>query len=140
MVYPFILYSQLDQFLRYVSLDPMGAELSRLQTVRTEMTWLIVLLQVVFMSTVFLISIFTSHRIAGPLYKLNQFFIRMRTGGLGGQIVFRKADHFGELADNYNAMINSIDKRILQAIDSLEANKSDQALGILRDLRKNQPG
>jgi methyl-accepting chemotaxis protein len=135
LIYPWIIYNQLEQFLRYVALDPLGPQLSKLQSIRSEMLGLIVTLQVVFMLTISVVSVILSHRIAGPLYKLSQFFSKVTQGSIAERLTFRKADHFQELASDYNEMMDALEERIAQACQSIESGNPDEALKKLKALR-----
>ncbi len=60
-----------------------------------------------------------SHRVAGPLYKLTQFFQLAKQGDLHTELYFREKDHFKEIADEYNQMITAIRSRQEKAIAEL---------------------
>lgn len=121
LVYPLIIQSLFDYFIRYLSADPNGPELTALQGVRQEMLILLVIMQVVFLIVTFLISIFLSHRIAGPIYKLGLFFQSARSGGaeaLAKKLSFRKNDHFQEIAAQYNEVMGSIAAREQRCVEA----------------------
>jgi methyl-accepting chemotaxis protein len=111
-VYPLIVYSMFDYFIRYLSRDPNGPSVVALQDLRDQVIWLLVALQGVFIFVTFLLSIFMSHRIAGPLYKLSRFFAMAREGNLKEELFFREKDHFQELAQDYNDTLKSIRARL----------------------------
>jgi sensor histidine kinase YesM len=127
-VYPLILTSLFDQLIRYAALDPHGPALEQLKQGRQDVLWLLVFLQLSFLGITFLISIFTSHRIAGPLYKLDKFMREAASGHPQPKIQFRKNDHFENLAESYNAMMATLlsskssgtSPRQAQAIQQLE--------------------
>jgi methyl-accepting chemotaxis protein len=142
LVYPWIIHTIFSEYIRNLSLDPMGPELTRLQSYRSDMTTLLVLLQLAFLAITFAVSIFVSHRIAGPLYKLRKFMIEASSGNLTQRLRFRQADHFQELADTYNEMMDRVGGSFLrsqeqmdEAIKQLEAGKTDQALTALKQAR-----
>jgi|GEM_PF-1491864 len=58
------------------------------------------------------LSLFASHRIAGPIFRLNKSLKKFATGHFGERIQFRKQDYFQEVAENFNTMAESIEKRI----------------------------
>ena len=86
--------------------------IAALHQTRGELVWLLILLQVLFLGITLLISIFVSHRIAGPLYKLNRYLKEAATGNLQGDLQFRKSDHFKELAESYNEMVNHVQEKL----------------------------
>lgn len=51
----------------------------------------------------FFICIFFSHKIAGPLYKLQKHLKLVRDGENPGDLSFRKGDYFQEIATDINA-------------------------------------
>ena len=63
----------------------------------------------------FIICIFFSHKVAGPLYKLNQYLLKIANDEHVDEIRFRKGDYFPELADSFN---NAVEK--LQEIREYE--------------------
>jgi methyl-accepting chemotaxis protein len=77
-------------------------------------------MQVILLSLTFLISIFMSHKIAGPLYKLNQFFREAKAGNLDQVLFFRNRDYFQELVPEYNGMMESIRNRMKQKTTGIE--------------------
>ena len=127
LMYPLIIYNLFDYFMRYLVTDPMGPAVSSLAMTRKDILWLLILLQILFLTVTFLISIFISHRIAGPVYKLRKFLADAIAGNKTDKLVFRKDDHFQELADDYNKLLAHFEMAgrkkhdsILTAITSIE--------------------
>ncbi len=133
-----------------MSIDPRGPSLVALQEVRKQMMWLLILLQGLFLAITFIISVFLSHRIAGPIYKLRKH-IEMAKRGIFEVVRFREKDHFKELAEDFNdlsAAIKSSQKdtqsaathHIERALEKLAGNAGnaevqkelEQALNTLR--------
>jgi len=61
---------------------------------------------------VIVVTLFISHKIAGPLYRLEQGFTAVIEGDLEHRIHFRKKDQVGVLADRFNEMTESIQRRL----------------------------
>lgn len=115
----------------------MGPNLATLKAIRDDLTSFLVLMQVVFISTLLVLSVFVSHRIAGPLYKLKKFMEGAKDGDLSEELGFRKADYFHELSGSYNGLRETLLKdraRLAEAIDYLEKGEKDPALKILKTL------
>jgi methyl-accepting chemotaxis protein len=110
LFYPMLFQTLFDNFMRYLSLDPMGPPVQELKARRSELIVLLVAMQVLFAGITFLISIFVSHRIAGPLYKLKKSFREANAAGFPS-VRFRKSDHFHDLADAYNQMAEQVRSR-----------------------------
>src|SRR5690606_17371712 len=86
---------------------------------RQDMLFWLMLMQVCFMLMTFLMSLFMSHRIAGPIFKLSKSLNGLRNGSLA-PIGFRKHDHFQEVATDYNFMIESVSDQISASRAHLE--------------------
>lgn len=129
VTYPMIIYElfeMMGRLLTKLAVDPTLGE--QLLSKKSDVIGLLVLLQVAVMSVMFLVSIFLSHRIAGPIYKLSRSMELARDGKLDGPIYFRKNDHFQELAELFNSLLarwtdrlKARDSGIQMAIKSLES-------------------
>jgi nitrogen fixation/metabolism regulation signal transduction histidine kinase len=72
-------------------------------------------MEIVFIVTAIIVAIFIiaygvflSHRVAGPLYRMNRY-LEENTGKVNpGELRFRKGDYFPELAENFNNYIKYI--------------------------------
>lgn len=111
-VYPLIISNLLNYFISYLAADPLGPGLAMLEKTRAESFQLLLLMQGVLIGFAFLISIFMSHRIAGPLYKLRNYFIDAKNGNLDKILVFRKNDYFSEMVPAYNEMMAEIQNQL----------------------------
>jgi len=89
--------------------DPRGPEVAQVLAAKHELFRSLYFIEAGFVLLVFVLSVFVSHRIAGPLYKLNRY---MRDGAKNGRLLgdlhFRSGDHFRELAESYNAMASAV--------------------------------
>lgn len=57
-------------------------------------------------------SIYLTHKLAGPLFKIKQYFDSLRAGDLTLRIRFRKSDEIRDLAPPFNEMASSLDTSI----------------------------
>lgn len=146
LIYPLIIYNLFDFFLQSATVDPHGPELAKINDIRGEMIRMLALLQVLFLSVTFMVSIFVSHRIAGPLYKLQQFFKAATQGDLKSSLSFRKADHFQELALSYNEMMDEVRHKFSEAESHIQKalaggpesqQEMQKALEAIREIRQN---
>jgi len=122
VTYPLIifeLFEMMGRLLTKLAVDPTIGQ--QILSKKTEVTALLVLLQLAVMSVMFLVSIFLSHRIAGPIYKLSKSMELARDGKLEGPIYFRKNDHFQEVADLFNALLDRWNRRLRARDQSIEA-------------------
>lgn len=90
-----------------------------------------------------LIALFTSHKIAGPLYRLERDIKEVSSGNLQMRFSLRKSDEMKSLADGLNAMVDALKddviniKKASSEIEaSLNANNIESARSKLNDLKK----
>jgi len=105
--YPFIVYEILNSILvRYVNKIP---ELAK-DIPRAKETLLLNLLiwQAIITILIFIICIFFSHKVAGPIYKLSKFLKDVKDGQNPGKLFFRNGDYFQEVAEDYNGAFKYI--------------------------------
>ena len=122
MIYPVIIYKLFDIFVRYIVVDVTGPAITTFETTKAQMLWLLIFLQALFLFVTFLISIYMSHRIAGPLYKLGKFLQEIKNGNFSQELKFRKGDHFLDLALDFNEMMDSVRAKL-----SEQSSKAKQA-------------
>jgi len=145
IIYPLLIYQLYEWFHRYLSADPHGPAIPAIQESRHEIIFWLIMMQVFFMTMTFLLSLFLSHRIAGPVYKIRKAMHDARNGNMA-TIFFRKADHFKELASEYNLLVESIqdsvraarvhiEKAISQTSDTSVKNELEQSLTTLKHLQ-----
>ena len=119
LIYPMLVNQLFDAFYRFIAIDPNGPQISLLQESRHGVMFSLISLQVFFIIMTFMLSIFLSHRIAGPLYKLSKSFHEAAAGKLS-RITFRKSDHFKELAADFNVLVDSVADQITAAQTHLD--------------------
>jgi nitrogen fixation/metabolism regulation signal transduction histidine kinase len=127
-----------------------------LREARYDLSIFLVLTGVVTAATAFILALFHSHRIAGPLYKLRMSMIAMQQGILDKHIYFRTKDNFPELADGFNAMTDAIFirrrrdfetihsvipklERLQRSLTGEEQASASEALSALRELGRELP-
>lgn len=114
MIYPIIIYNLFEYFMKLAS-DPTVRAQSltpeRVKMIENQVLFLLGLLQLLFLAITFMLSIFLSHRIAGPLYKLRRSLEEIARGNFDLRITFRKNDHFMELQDTFNDMVQHLSIR-----------------------------
>ncbi len=66
----------------------------------------------VFLSFLIIVSgMILSHRVAGPIHRLNQHMQGVALGQIAGPVHFREQDFFKELAESYNAQYEALQKK-----------------------------
>jgi len=91
------------------------------------------------------LSIFVSHKIAGPVYRLEESAKIIASGDLSKRIKLRQGDELQDLADAFNTMTESLDKlvgedqKMLQNLNAIiEKFKQDFKMKTISDQRKGE--
>lgn len=113
MVYPIIIYNIFEYFLKIFSQPHQQVTLTpeKIHEIEGQVLVLLGILQLLFLVITFMLSMFLSHRIAGPLFKLRRSLEEIGRGNYGLRITFRKNDHFMELQDTFNEMSQQLSSR-----------------------------
>jgi methyl-accepting chemotaxis protein len=102
LVFPWILYSFIETFSNMIAKHADGNVLVSIQNFQSESIFAIAVGMVVFSLVIFLLSLYMSHRVAGPVYRIQSALARWTKGAVEQNIHLRKHDHFLELSDSYN--------------------------------------
>lgn len=94
-------------------------------------------------------GIFISHKIAGPIYRVERVADELKKGNLDVKVRFRKDDDLQELADSLNKMIDGIkgmvseDKEIIRRLTAMSEKLSEDVKkqkglkkGVLNTIKK----
>lgn len=120
-IYPLIVANLFDYFARYMQMDPGHADVGVLFSTRKSVVTLLIVTEGVFLMLTFLLSVFMSHRIAGPLYKLRKNMDEFSKGNFDRKLAFRKKDYFPELAADFNQMVRNVREREIRENEVLTA-------------------
>ncbi len=101
LIYPFVIYDLFDYITK---LQPSSA--TQFNEYRSELFTYMTITELGFVGLVFIIAIFLSHKVAGPMYKLKLFMRNIRETGEIKTLAFRKHDYFKEVADEFNQTID----------------------------------
>jgi len=104
---------------------------------------LLALFGITFMLFLFLISIYTTHKIAGPMYKIKKLMSEVDGDSLHIAGALRKGDEMWELFDAFNSMIEKLRKhqsdeakRVAKLLDELDkAEGEEKRRAIAKELR-----
>jgi nitrogen fixation/metabolism regulation signal transduction histidine kinase len=108
VIFPIFVYTMFDSMESHSFFQKNAAALQALREARYDITIFFIVMVILFVAIAFMLALFQSHRIAGPLYKLRMAMIGMQQGVLDQHIQFRNHDNFPELADGFNAMTDAI--------------------------------
>ena len=108
LIFPIFAYSMISHLENHSFFAKNPQALQVMREARYDLTIFLLLTAGVTAITGFILSLFHSHKIAGPLYKLRMSMLAMQQGVLDRHIQFRDRDNFPELADGFNAMTDAI--------------------------------
>jgi nitrogen fixation/metabolism regulation signal transduction histidine kinase len=108
LIFPIFVYTMLSSIQNHSYFAKNAQALQVLREARYDLSIFLLLTALVTAVTAFLLALFHSHRIAGPLYKLRMSMLAMQQGVLDRHIQFRDKDNFPELAEGFNAMTDAI--------------------------------
>ena len=89
---------------------------------KTQITIRLLGLTSVLAIVVIILGVFISHRIAGPLHRLNNSFLSIASGKVASNLRFRDHDEFQHLAESFNKCVEQLDggrKELLNAEKNL---------------------
>jgi nitrogen fixation/metabolism regulation signal transduction histidine kinase len=76
------------------------------------------------------VTLFVSHKIAGPLFRFKQTFKDLAAGNFSNQVRLRKDDQLVEVAGDFNHMITVVRAQLIDTKKALAALKTDmEAIG-----------
>ena len=103
LIYPFTIIELFSSFTR---MNPQAAE--ALKGARTELLIFLGAYQLLYIGIVFVLCIFLTHKIAGPMYKLTNYLRNIAQGTAPSIITFRDGDNFPEVAEEVNNAFDRI--------------------------------
>lgn len=110
--YPYILSTLFDFFLAHFSTELNEKANQFLRLAKTEMIFLLLVIQAIVLALAFFLSLVVSHRMIGPLTKLIRFMKEAPTGKLEQPLTFRKNDFFQDIPPVFNEMLNAFRLKI----------------------------
>lgn len=107
LIYPLAIYDLINQIV--TSIAPQFPDAAaHLGEKKILLIGILALWQLGFTALVFIICIFFSHKIAGPLYKMTKHLTSIRNGEYVEKLKFRSGDYFTDLADEFNKTFDVI--------------------------------
>lgn len=103
MVYPVIIYD----FFKLVS-EKIPNVSNDILAAQNDLVIYLVLIQTVITLLVFIIFIFFTHKIAGPLYKLKNHLANIRSGNAITPLTFRNGDYFHDVAEEVSLFLETV--------------------------------
>lgn len=107
LFYPFTIYELIERYISLVtSTNP--EKIIDVKQYKNALIIALALWQVGFSVLVFIICIIFTHKIAGPIYKLQKYLATIREGVTEGKLFFRKGDYFRDLEEDVNETFEAI--------------------------------
>ena len=115
LIFPFTIW---DLFDKFINSQPENAY--KFEEARNSLLVLLLLVELGIIGIVFVLSIFLTHKVAGPLYKLGNYLYEVRNGGANYPLTFRDDDYFHEVAEEVNLTLEYLRNKDEDEIDYLE--------------------
>ena len=97
-----------------------------------------ILLSLIFVTPlVAVIGIFLSHRIAGPIYRMETFMNNVASGNLASRITLRRKDELITLADGINYIVDTMRNNVME--ERIHLNKAQEELDKLKKAVESKP-
>lgn len=121
MAFPIFILTVFDLATSHKLIVKNQLAIESLQAAKGEVILLLVILEAFFVMMTFVMAIYHSHKIAGPLYKLRISMSALKQGVLDRHIAFRAKDNFPELADEFNEMSDAVFARRRKDLECVNA-------------------
>lgn len=103
LIYPLILVDFLTEIMqRFPSLQ------DNMKLARNDLISFLAVIQLMYISMVFIMFIFLTHKIAGPMHKLKNHLANIRQGNPITPLSFRNGDHFHDVAEEVSLFLESV--------------------------------
>ncbi len=107
LIYPVTIYNLVTELALKVS--TVSPEITAQVTERKkDLIIFLSLWQLGFTVMIFVVCIFISHKIAGPIYKLRKYLQAIKNNNPQGRLFFRNGDYFPEVAEDFNEAFEHI--------------------------------
>jgi len=115
----------------FTSISLLGEKLSnvypqgRLVTILKQVNNILLFRWLLIMPLVVAVSIWFSHKIAGPIYRIKQHLRQMASGDYTAKLSLRKNDELVDLSDiinNLQACLNDVTTQNIQAVEKIKAD------------------
>ena len=127
-VYPWTIFDMFNSIKQYVQPEiDVDAQ-------RNSLLILLAIVEFVILMIICIVMLFLTHRIAGPMYKLQNTFKDIKNGGPLKRIYFRKGDNFHEVAHADNEAVE-----VLQARFDYSAQDLHEVLENLKSVKQDVP-
>ncbi|HXH32008.1 MAG TPA: hypothetical protein VNJ01_14460 [Bacteriovoracaceae bacterium] len=103
LIYPVIIY---DFFNVVAAANPLLPQ--KVIEARNDLIFYLILIQLILSLLIFVVFIFVTHKIAGPIYKMKNHLADIRAGGAFSPLTFRAGDHFQDVAEEVTLFLDTL--------------------------------
>lgn len=103
LIYPVIIYD----FFQLITASVPNLS-SNVLSAQQDLVFYLIIIQVVITLLVFILFIFATHKIAGPMYKLKNHLAAIREGGEITPLHFRNGDYFHDVAEEVSLFLETV--------------------------------
>jgi len=103
LIYPIIFMEFVDELSK---LTPALAD--HFHSSRNQLVLFLMILQIILTVIVFIIFIFMTHKVAGPMYKLKTHLSNIRDGKTITPLSFRNGDYFQDVAEDVSLFLETV--------------------------------
>ncbi len=103
LIYPLILWDFFNEIANH-----HGEIAKKLAQSKDDFLIYLIIIQSIFIIVVFILFIFLTHKISGPLYKLKNHLSGIRNGDPISPLKFRAGDHFEDVAEEVTLFLETI--------------------------------
>lgn len=107
IIYPLTIHDLINNFAQLLG-DQVPELGEQLANKKTSLIVILVLWQIGFTALAFITCIFMTHKVAGPMYKVQKYLSSIRDGDFSGKLYFRNGDYFKEIAEDLNDTFETI--------------------------------
>lgn len=107
VIYPLTINDLFHSFAEHIG-NQAPEITQQLEQQKTALIVILVLWQIGFIALAFISCIFMTHKVAGPMYKVQQYLATIRDGDFSGKLKFRNGDYFHEIAEDINETFETV--------------------------------
>jgi hypothetical protein len=137
IVYPLTIYELVNTMVLEIK-NQLPLVVERLNQKKPALIWLLVFWHIGISGVVFISCLFVTHRIAGPIYKLQMYLNNIQDIEKADKLTLRKGDYFQEMSETVNSFLGRIRERSqsdMVYLDQVKAYINSLASSVPEDKR-----
>lgn len=106
----YLFFAKFKKFGLAIGFNPGSPYFKFLEGQQSSINMIYLISSVAVFVLIVLWGIFSSHKIAGPIYKMTRHMREMAKNGGTERVRIRRSDHFQDLAESYNQQMEAFEK------------------------------